>query len=408
MKAPSLMLIGSAVMALGCHTESGSNLSSITVDSAGIRIVSSSRPAWGNSAPWRVELQPQMVVGRDDHRPGHGLFRVSDIAFLSDGSVVVANGGSGELRVFDRSGALLASMGRAGDGPGEFRFLSDVTVGRGDTLRAWEAGGRGVSTFTRDGALVDSRRLMSDALPRFQNAFAPASEEVVFFMLHDPTWKWPGAATRGRELLARMEIGGSSLDTLGEWPTRLGRMMEVGGGEGLFGTARIVIRPLSPDTYMALGGRPERLLVGDGALPRLQVFDLHGVRFMEIQWNAPQRTLSEGEISQAIQASVAQYPEPERARRISMLREFPFEEIPTFSQIIVDDLGYVWTKRSQLPGVSPAQWDVFSPVGEWLGPVDLDATMNVMAISENAIAGVRRDEFDVEIVVLYVLKRVPT
>ncbi|WP_419943063.1 hypothetical protein [Candidatus Palauibacter sp.] len=61
-----------------------------------------------------------MSIGTAGGDPAYELFRVGGAMRLSDGRIVVANAGTGELRVYDPDGIHLASWGGQGDGPGEF------------------------------------------------------------------------------------------------------------------------------------------------------------------------------------------------------------------------------------------------------------------------------------------------
>ena len=52
----------------------------------------------------------------------HEMFgQITDLALTGDGTVLVLDFGSSEVRAFDYGGALLASFGGRGEGPGEFR-----------------------------------------------------------------------------------------------------------------------------------------------------------------------------------------------------------------------------------------------------------------------------------------------
>src|SRR5687768_1191272 len=48
------------------------------------------------------------------------LFRVQGVAFLSNGAIIIANGGTAQVKMFDANGRLVREAGRKGQGPGEF------------------------------------------------------------------------------------------------------------------------------------------------------------------------------------------------------------------------------------------------------------------------------------------------
>ena len=74
-----------------------------------------------------------------------------DATILADGRIVVANGGSGELRFFDSTGSHLASRGGQGEGPGEFLQLRSLEPWPGDSIVAWFGPRANISVFDSGG-----------------------------------------------------------------------------------------------------------------------------------------------------------------------------------------------------------------------------------------------------------------
>jgi 6-bladed beta-propeller len=113
-------------MIAGCGT--GTSRNELTVgDSAGIRIVE-----YGDATPapehWSVDPSPVLEVGKTEGDEGYLLTRVVHAGTLINGELLVADGGTEDLRVFDSTGTLLRRFGRSGEGPGEFRALNWVGI----------------------------------------------------------------------------------------------------------------------------------------------------------------------------------------------------------------------------------------------------------------------------------------
>jgi hypothetical protein len=72
-------------------------------------------------------------------------------------TIVIANAGTSELRYHDARGSWLRSVGGQGEGPGEFRTLTNIWRMRGDTLLAWDTRLRRLSFFAPGGEFVGSR-----------------------------------------------------------------------------------------------------------------------------------------------------------------------------------------------------------------------------------------------------------
>ena len=104
----------------------------IAIDSAGVRIVTSD-PA-NSDAACAIDPEPTAVIGEDEGDEHQWFSSIRGAGLLSNGSIVAVDRTSAEVRIYDRNGGHLRSMGRNGEGPGEFSnpFLMWITAG--DTL----------------------------------------------------------------------------------------------------------------------------------------------------------------------------------------------------------------------------------------------------------------------------------
>lgn len=112
------------------------------------------RPAAAQDAPvrWHLSARPSVVIGGSDN-PHTRFLRVGTVLRQPGGEIVVLNGGTGELRIFDRTGRYLRTLGRAGTGPGEFR--TPRLVGHaGDTLFIADRGNARITELLTDGTLA--------------------------------------------------------------------------------------------------------------------------------------------------------------------------------------------------------------------------------------------------------------
>jgi len=151
------------------------------------------RGARDASAPDPVELslsaEPVLSVGTVDGAPEDALFRVRGAERLSDGTLMIVNEGTSELRLYDAAGKHLRSIGREGEGPGEFGVLTSARVIRGDTIVTWEARaslelppGMEILSFGEDAVVVltedelDIERVHVFRLERPQTGGAPGPE----------------------------------------------------------------------------------------------------------------------------------------------------------------------------------------------------------------------------------------
>ena len=156
-----LLLVTTAASLQACTPSDDTPAPAIQRDSAGITIVESFRPAWGDSAHWRIDPAPLLDLAESGTGDPHNFYSVRSIKRLSDGSVVVANRGSNEIRKFSSDGRFLASAGGDGEGPGEFTNLQQIELA-GDSIIARDIRSR-VALFGPDLEHIRTIRLQGYA-----------------------------------------------------------------------------------------------------------------------------------------------------------------------------------------------------------------------------------------------------
>ena len=109
----------------------------LTIDSAGVRIVESDPSS--SDATCTISEEPTIVIGDDETDERQWFSYIRGAARLSDGSIVAADRATAEVRIYDETGRHLRSMGRKGEGPGEFDDPFQLWVAAGDTLWVGDA-----------------------------------------------------------------------------------------------------------------------------------------------------------------------------------------------------------------------------------------------------------------------------
>ncbi len=125
---------------------------SITLDTTGAVVVTSA--PLSSDATCIISEEPTLVVGDNEHDDNQWFSTIRGAGRLSDGSIVVADRLAAELRIYDLEGRHLRSMGRSGEGPGEFRNPLGLWVTSGDTLWAGDYRPWRYNVFTAEGELV--------------------------------------------------------------------------------------------------------------------------------------------------------------------------------------------------------------------------------------------------------------
>ena len=102
---------------------------------------------------WTVSRDVLVSIGSVSDDSLYELRGAESAIRLSNGDIVIANRGSWQLRWYDSRGHHLRSIGRRGQGPGEFRALY-VFEGPGDTVLVHDNVNRRTSRFSPDGRYI--------------------------------------------------------------------------------------------------------------------------------------------------------------------------------------------------------------------------------------------------------------
>jgi hypothetical protein len=122
-------------------------------DSAGVRIVEH------GAADRAIDVEAVML--RELTTPDSALTAVpwGVVASVEAGGPIwIVDWRGARVAAFDGAGAYLRSIGRAGDGPGEFRNPAAAALDADGVLTVWDAGRGVLSRWSADGALLDERR----------------------------------------------------------------------------------------------------------------------------------------------------------------------------------------------------------------------------------------------------------
>jgi hypothetical protein len=381
--------------------------------SAGVEIEESSRPAWRPGAEWRVSAEPRVRIGAVDGEDAYMLHGVTGVVRLGNGRIVVANQGDVTLRYYDAGGRFLRSAGGAGSGPGEVRWLRTIfaagdRVYVDDPMQAgtlvFDGEGELVGTIVREGAVspgitvegvLDDGSLVQvqGATPR--QASIPAAGEFV-----------------ANVLALRTPPEGGVSDSLFSAPGRRYAVID--------GSVEAV--QFTPWPRFAVAG--SHIWYGWAETYDAQRFDAAGrlVRRVRRVYEPLPVTAEDRErvVERRLNPSIPGHSPPDRAQIRRLFAAMPWPQATVaYGEVRVDLDGHLWvlpfTEARRQRSIAELQgqqsepvaqeWDVFDPRGVWLGTVALPSGLRVHQIGHDWIAGVERDVFDVEYVVLYGLER---
>ncbi len=394
----SVRWVAAAVFAVGCGSGGGEAVPA-SRDSAGVRIVESGRPAWGSDSGWRVEPEPFLDIGSADGGEPYLFNDVETALRLGNGTIVVANAGSGELRVFDSTGRHIRSAGRKGGGPGEFG-QSSVHIWQapnGDIL-AEDAENRRVNIF--DSAQAFRATVALDpppaGRPMLQGVFSDGSWLVRAWVegTESSEGEW-----RSTSVYHRYGSDGKHLATLVQAP----EPVLLRASDGKMSTFLPV--PFSPNSF-AVTVANTVLLNSGGAAGLVQVAADGAVQSI-YRWQLPRHKSTEL-VDAYRRAELAGTRDSvwKRLRGAFFVRSLPMPEfVPAYVRMIVDYGGNIWLQRYYLDTNKERINDILAPDGRWLGTVTLPVGLWVLQVGPDFLLGWRRDASDVEHVVVHRLLR---
>ena len=376
-------ILALALFAIGCDGRSETSetgLHATIEDSAGITIVENARPAPDSRLPWVLGAQPSLSIGSVGGGGADQLFQVRDATRLGDGRIVIANSGSGELRVFNPDGSHAGTWGRRGEGPGEFevRGPTGVAPWPGDSIAASDHVVRPrLSLFDmngnhgRDVTLDATRGNILDPLPngRIVSKGSATFNRMAVFETRD---------------LVRLETEWSVLDVDGTLYASFGRLPF---GEVYFNSGGGVHHPFERRAEGAVWGDLVAIGVSDSYEIKAFAADGSLVRIVRRDWEP--RTPTKAEYDERASWGVPP----------------PVDSHPAFAEMLADRAGYLWVREYRMSREEAPVWTVFDPEGRVLGMVETPAGLEVFEIGEDYVLGSAEDELGVEYVRVWGLSR---
>jgi len=368
-------------------------------DSAGVRTVTyeeTDHPA----EHWRLG-EPVVRMGGMDAAGPYQFWDVVGALMLQNGTFVVADGGSCEIRFFDPRGAHLLSIGGKGEGPGKLRGLWNLWFER-DSLVAID-GRRQAHFFNSDGTF--GRTLPTSISPvgtrMSRVGFLPDGAGLAVYA--DPPSETPEGRSQGFLRIARLDEDN---------PSDLLRV------PGYVAVRRGKSQPSSlvygPKMQIALHGNG--FCVGYSAKYSFSCYDPRGaLQTRVIRENWPHLPVSEQDRDVFFHGMETANPgNPQALSRLRERTEFA-QEIPAFGRWVTGWGNQIWIgplvpEQESLGLVNPpspetTEWAVFDSEGNWVSEIRTPAGFFLLSVGRDYVAGVERDALNVESVVFYRIRK---
>ncbi len=319
----------------------------------GVSVVRNPRaPLFGEAA---LDLEKVGVLG-GERNEGTTFFRHIRFTIDQGGNFLVVDGGGKAVKEFDKDGRLVRTIGREGQGPGEFQVpLSCLKDEKGNVFIGEL---RKIQAFDPQGRFLKSVPL---TLPT--KAFISMGDDRLLLQT-------VGDASFGKEMTSDVVLvdwRGNKIRTLASRPSWMNNRIEI--ISEITVTVRFVNQGYAPDVVLAEAG-PGRTVYACSDEYRLHVTDRAGNVSRVIEKDEAPEVISEREkdriISDALRTKKGEKTgldrnEAERAAHFTKFRPF-------IDSIICDEEGkiYVVRKRSVLDGSKRTEVDYFDREGRYL------------------------------------------
>lgn len=351
-----------------CEAPTAEPRVAVVTDSAGVSIVTSEPGRAG-----AVTLAERLVVIGEGEGDGQNLFRVNAVRMRPGGALLVAEGGSGEVREYGRDGGLQRTVGGRGDGPGEFRNPGSMQFLPGERLRVLDYRARRATVFG-EGWEVDG------TVPFELPSGSPSGPDQMVF---------PGSPLAFTSRGGLVGFPGARVELEGRAGRRfavanLRRFDPDGDPAAGFGAFRLMSFLETPD-----GVRPAALLPGSARL----IWDVRDLRLALSEGLAHDiAVLDDGVPTLRIREDRPRLPNPAP----DTLEVPPSDSLPSYEALTVDADGRVWARAGTPADADSAQWRRFGPEGALEASLTLPARDRVLDARGDTVVLLRFDSLDVE------------
>ena len=351
---------------------------------------------------WRIVGEPTVVIGAGAD-PEIALDNVTAAAHLSDGAILVVDGSS-RLTEFARDGGYDGTIGRQGDGPGEFQWITSLQVGPSDSLFIFDNVWQRLTVFSSDRRPV--------RMPTFRVEAGVTGADGLFGVtrLADGVWVGTGAEStifgppdeivRDTIVVGLLDGSLSRLRPLIRLPGRMSTSTMI-DGRPIFGTP-----PFTPEVIFATWGRC--IFFSTAEEPLIWAYGSDGELVTTFVGPGARRSITQEHLETRLKydlrnASVA---DTARSRRLLFDIARP-THLPYFHRMEIDQWGHVWLQEYAPPWGVGRRWFVLSQAGEHLSTVIMPKAMKVFSISEAGVLGRSLGPLDEEMVELFPLRERP-
>ncbi len=342
---------------------------------------------------WQLEDTPQLEIGSDGVGDGDLLFGVRDVRVLPSEELLITEGGSRQVLMYSPEGTRTRTLGRRGNGPGEFQSVS-WSRPLGDTaVVVFDPGNLRMTRFATESDEISTWTITPPQELLWTTVVAPFSDRTLLVSGYRASGEAEGG--RSRPSMRFMEHS---------WSGEPGQVLvpEAPGAEvyrGELNSTPVQTTPVfSLTTFAAVGS--EFLVVGTNEGPFLKVVNRSEGVISRIEWDQDPVPLEDWHLNEVVSARTAvasSADESEALRQVLEGMPVP-DHLPWYDQVVVSDEDEIWVREYPEPGSESTWWRVLDVEGGVLGVIEIPVAFELKHVTGGLLAGVWTDELGVETV----------
>jgi len=312
---------------------------------------------------------------------------ITGLDVTSDGRIVVADREASHVKVLRPNGTLLDTLGRAGEGPGEFQMIGSQQVARGDSLYVYDLMQSRVSVFGPASPHAFERSiLISQKKGRIGEVWVSDTGFLGKHLTNAPT---TDPTEPQHAPIRRFGPDGTARDSIARW--RLGQMAVHQYEEGGF-TAESL--PFGRDMVLSFGP-DQQLYTGWTDALTVKVYRSDGA--VDTVASIPTEPQP---VTQADRKAGLNDIDDDKLRKTAK-KHLP-DTKPAFTDLVVASDGRLWVRRpADSPQAETVPWWLLDPDSKTIQKTRLPRTVDLHVVQDRHAYGTTTTEQGAPAVVRY-------
>lgn len=378
------------------------DLAATVRDSAGIEIIEHPAELIAALPEWGVIGEPVVELGSGD-QVAEEFTSIRGAVRLADGNILLAEGGSNELRLFDAEGTYLATWARKGQGPGEFSGISFPMLGVGDSIFVVDAQPQRTAVFAPDGRfarqIVHPRSAEAQTYLGLMGHLPGGTLVMQSNNFGNAPTTLGGPITRDTFAVVSAREGNLALDTIALIPGpelfavqfKEGEYEGIGQGSPAFGRS----------TYTATSNALGRMLIGTNEANEVRVYEGTSLRLMLRDMTPAQPVLEEHKVQyrKDQEANYARSAVSEAVKaqwRENAARNERFAEtMPYYERLMFGTDGSIWVEAKRRFDDEGRRYVVYGSDGRAVARAVFPDRVRPLQVGPDEMIGMWRDPDEV-------------